>query len=167
VELLLIGGAVLALLFLAKKGDAGSAPPVGSGGASDSDNPDYGSFDDIVEGWSEIEGFYKPGTLAQRLNNPVNIHGTWPGVTGHTSSGEAIFDNVDDGWDAAVTWLEEQEQQHPNWNFLQLFAKVLGNLQGNPVDNAQGNSNDEANYVANYLGVPAGTVVTDYTGDES
>jgi hypothetical protein len=175
VPLLLIAGVLLALAIAKASQQRGSASATGSSGVFGSDTSDTGPFggdgsaledystrDELVTGWATIEGYFKPGTLAQRLNNPVNIHGNWPGVTGHTASGEAIFDTPEDGFSAADAWVQKQEQQHPTWSFRQLFAKVLGALDGTPVNNAQGNSDAEANFVAGYVGTSPDTIVTDF-----
>lgn len=122
----------------------------------------YNPIDNFTQAWAKFEGFDMQGSLAQRNNNPVNVKGNWPGVVGHTPSGLAIFDNVGHGWDAANAWVQQQLTEHPDWNFLQLFGKVLGNLQGGSVNNDQGNSDNEANFVANKLGVPAASSVADY-----
>ncbi len=126
----------------------------------DTNNP-LGS---LADAWARAEGFYQSGSLAQRSNNPVNIKGTWDGVTGHTPSGIAVFDTPDSGFSAAQSWLARQAQEHPTWTLYQLFAKVLGSVDGTPVDNAQGNSNQEAENVASFLGVPASTPVSSFLG---
>ena len=126
---------------------------------------DYGPVDTLTDAWARFEGFYQQGSVAQRYNNPDNVKGDYPGVIGKTASGIDIFDDVGDGWDAGRTWVQQQEQEHPDWSFSQLFAKVLGSLDGTPVNNDQGNSDNEANFVASYLGVPADYPVADYTGD--
>jgi hypothetical protein len=168
VELLLALGVILLLrLFFRNRGSNGAGSgDAGAGGSTVSQNDGYGPIDDITEGWAQIEGFYKPGSVAQRYNNPGNVKGDYPGVVGHTPSGIDIFGDVGDGWDAATSWVQSNEQQHPGWSFSQLFAKVLGSLSGTPVNNDQGNSQAEAEYVASYLGVPADSSVTDYTGDD-
>lgn len=150
----------LALLFARGNSQAagGAAAPLSPGNFKGAPSQSGGGLlDDLAEGWAQIEGFYKPGSLAQRYNNPVNIHGDWPGVVGHLPTGEAEFDDAGDGWDAADAWLKQQAAQHPDWSLQQLFAKVLGSLGGTPVNNDQGNSNAEAQYVANYLGVAPDT----------
>lgn len=161
--LLAIVAIVLVRAYL--RGQAG----VGNAGSSStvpgSDTGAYGPVSDITGAWARFEGFFQPGSIAQRDNNPDDVKGDWPGVIGHTSSGIAIFDTTDDGWSAGDGWVQEQEQEHPDWSFSQLFGKVLGDLDGNPVDNDQGNSNNEANFVAAQLGVDPGSAVTDYTGD--
>jgi hypothetical protein len=123
---------------------------------------EYTPTDALTESWAQIEGFFTPGTLAQRLNNPVNIHGNWPGVIGHTSTGEAIFSDPSFGWGAAETYAQQQAQAHLDWSFQNFFAKVLGNLKGQPVNNDQGNSNAEAGFVAAQLGIDPGTNLADY-----
>lgn len=130
----------------------------------DSGMPGYGSASDVADAWAEIEGFFQAGTPAQRYNNPVNLHGNWQGVVGHSPSGIAIFDSVSDGWAAAVDYVKQQASAHPGWSFLSFFGKVLGNLGGQAVNNDQGNSVAEADYVTGKLGVPDTTLLSQYVG---
>jgi len=124
----------------------------------------YSPLDDLADAWANAEGWNVAGSLAQRNNNPANLKGNWPGVVGHTASGFAIFDSPDSGRDAEKQWLARQVSQHPAWTLRQLFAKVLGDLQGNPVNNAQGDSDQEAENVAHYLGISPGVNLHDYLG---
>ncbi len=122
----------------------------------------YTPVDALTESWARAEGFFTPGTLAQRLNNPVNIHGNWPGVIGHTSTGEAIFSDPSAGWGAGESYVQQQAQAHPDWSLQNFFAKVLGSLSGTPVNNDQGNSNSEADFVSQQLGVNPTTNLAGY-----
>lgn len=143
----------------AQSGDGVSAPSDVSS-QSDGSSP----VDAFTEAWAWAEGYDKNGSAAQRYNNPVDVKGNWDGVVNHSPSGLAIFDDVDSGWAAADDYALKQAEQHPDWTFRQFFAKVLGNLSGQPVNNDQGNSDAEAQNVANYLGVPVDTTVSSYLG---
>jgi hypothetical protein len=160
--------ALLVMLWLVIAGQSND-----SGDSTDSASPppdegtdvtNYGDAGNVAAAWAEIEGFFQSGTPAQRYNNPVNLHGNWPGVVGHSPSGIAIFDSVSDGWNAAIAYIQQQAEAHPNWSFLNFFGKVLGNLQGQSVNNEQGNSDAEAQFVAGQLGVDPGTVLSEYLG---
>ena len=122
--------------------------------------------DQLAQAWAAFEGWNTPGTPAQRYNNPVNIHGSWDGVVGHSPSGIAIFDDAGSGWHAAATWEQQQAAQHPDWTLQQFFAKVLGSLSGTPVDNEQGNSNSEAQFVADRLGVAPTIPLSQFLGGD-
>jgi hypothetical protein len=160
---------LLWLLLSSSQGDGGgdSTPGPGPSGEPDdagSDAANYGTAGDVAQAWARIEGFFQPGTPAQRYNDPVNLHGEWPGVVGHSPSGIAIFDSIADGWNAAAAYIRQQAAAHPGWSFLNFFGKVLGNLQGQPVNNEQGNSTAEAQYVAGQLGVDPNTFLSQYVG---
>jgi hypothetical protein len=125
---------------------------------------DYDPFGDLAVAWANAEGWNKSGSLAQRNANPVNLKGSWPGQVGSTSEGFAIFSDEAYGFDAAESYLQKQAAEHPDWTLRQLFAKILGNLNGQPVNNEQGNSNQEAETVAGYLGIPADTTLETFMG---
>lgn len=55
--------------------------------------------DTLAQGIATFEGFFKPGTLAQRNNNPGNLR-AGVGQTGTDANGYAIFPDVQTGWDA-------------------------------------------------------------------
>ncbi len=164
--LLLIAVAVLLWLALQQgsQGAGDSSADTGEPADAGSDGASYGTADDVAVAWARIEGFFSSGTLAQRDNNPVNIHGSWPGVVGYEASGEAKFDSIADGWAAAVAYIKQQAVAHPGWSFFNFFGKVLGNLQGQPVNNDQGDSNAEANFVAGQIGVDPNSVLSQYVG---
>ena len=121
-------------------------------------------FDDLAVAWAQAEGWDQPGSLAQRDNNPVNLKGHWAGQVGSTSQGFAVFSDSGYGFDAADSYLEKQAAAHPDWTLRNLFAKILGNLSGQPVNNEQGNSDQEAANVANYLGISPDVTLRDYGG---
>jgi hypothetical protein len=125
---------------------------------------DYNPLSDLAVAWANAEGWNKSGSLAQRNLNPVNLKGTWPGQVGSTPQGFAIFPDQATGFNAAQSYLQKQTAQHPDWTLRQLFAKILGNLSGQPVNNDQGNSDQEAQTVASYLGISPDTTLSSYTG---
>jgi len=51
----------------------------------------------LAEAIARAEGFYVPGSLPQRINNPGDLKA--PG-TAVTSSGLSVFESVDQGWAA-------------------------------------------------------------------
>ncbi len=125
---------------------------------------DYNPIDDLAVAWANAEGWNKSGSLAQRNLNPVNLKGSWPGQVGSTQQGFAIFSDEGYGFDAADSYLQKQAAEHPDWTLRQLFAKILGNVDGQPVNNAQGNSDQEAETVATYLGISPDTTLSNYVG---
>lgn len=165
--LVLIAVLAACLLFRGKAGASGSAPAPSPNSDDDGSSfSDYGPLDALTEAWAHFEGNDKPGSLAQRNNNPVNIKGSWDGVTGHTPAGFAIFSDPSFGWGAAESYVQEQAQEHPDWSIRQFFAKVLGSLSGQDVNNDQGNSVAEADYVAGQMGVPSSTNLNTLIGGQ-
>jgi hypothetical protein len=159
--LILIAALVAWLIIKGRAAGNGSSAPTGAMPPSQ-----FGPSpaDQLTQAWAAFEGWNTPGTPAQRYNNPVNIHGSWDGVVGHSPSGIAIFNDPDSGWQAAVTWEQQQAAQHPQWTLQNFFAKVLGSLSGTPVNNDQGNSDAEAQFVAAQIGVSPTTSLSQYLG---
>lgn len=119
----------------------------------------------FTQAWGRAEGYDVPGSLAQRNNNPGNLKGDYyHGVIGVDSHGFAIFDSPDSGFAAAQSYVQRNAANNPGWTIQNFFAKVLGNLSGQPVNNEQGNSNQEADTVASILGVPSDSNLSDYIG---
>lgn len=59
--------------------------------------------DDIAVAIAEVEGWFTPGTLAQRNNNPGNLR-RWGSLP--TSGGFAVFASADAGWQALRRQVE-------------------------------------------------------------
>lgn len=55
--------------------------------------------DDLSNAIARFEGFFSPGTVAQRNNNPGNLR-SGPGQTGTDAHGYAIFPDPATGWAA-------------------------------------------------------------------
>lgn len=167
-ELLVLSAALAVCLYFRGKAAAGnSTSPSSTNGGDGTSYSDYGPLDALTEAWAHFEGWDKPGSIAQRNNNPVNIKGSWDGVVGHTPSGFATFSDPSFGWGAAESYVQDQAQQHPDWSIRQLFGKILGSLSGDDVNNDQGNSVAEANYVAGQIGVPSSTNLSTLIGGQS
>ena len=158
---LVIFVAFVAWLFL--KGRAASGEPATPAVDTSAHVDSYNPFNDLAAAWANAEGWNVPGSLAQRNNNPVNLTGTgWPGQIGTDKRGFAIFSDVGSGFGSAQLYLQQQAAAHPAWTLRNLFAKILGNLSGQPVNNDQGNSNVEAQNVANYLGISPDMTLESY-----
>lgn len=106
---------------------------------------------------ANMEGYFKPGTLAQRNNNPGNLR-TWgarPVVNGY-----AYFDTPEQGWDA----LRRQVERNIGRGLtLEQFFAGQRDAQGNVIPGGYpgyapaADNNDPANYarfVARRIGVP-------------
>lgn len=168
--LLLIAAAIVVLLQRIRPATAINSPassPTPPGEDAGTSYSDYGPLDAFTEAWAHFEGADQPGSIAQRYNNPVNIKGSWTGVTGHTPAGIAEFSDPSFGWGAAESYVQEQAQEHPDWSIRQFFAKVLGSLSGQDVNNDQGNSVNESDYVASQLGVPSSANLAAYIEEQS
>ena len=109
---------------------------------------------------ARFEGFYKPGSLAQRNNNPGNLRtwGSYPVVDGY-----ARFPNAETGWAA----LREQVHKNINrgLNLHEFFAGKSGVYAGYAP---AADRNPVANYVA-YVsaaaGIPSNVPLVDLVGD--
>lgn len=167
----LLAVAYFAWRYITRNASSGGVVPVEPSpvdySGDGTDTASYDPIDSIVAGWARFEGYFQPGSLASRNNNPGNLKGDYPGVIGHTPQGFAIFGSSVDGWNAAQGYVERNAAQHPDWTFQNFFAKVLGSLSGTPVNNDQGNSNNEAQFVADYSGVDPSTQVSSYLGSDS
>jgi hypothetical protein len=163
--LTIVAAGLLAWLYLKGRAQASNSSQVTMPAAQPgTDLTAYDPLDDLAVAWANAEGWNKSGSLAQRNLNPVNLKGAWPGQVGTTPQGFAIFPDQSYGFAAAESYLQKQAAEHPDWTLRQLFAKILGNLSGQPVNNSQGNSDEEAANVASYLGISPDTTLSSYTG---
>jgi len=116
---------------------------------------DSGALSNISEAIAKFEGFYKPGSIAQRSNNPGNI-GTFGGKV-------SSYADVGDGWDALGNWISGHASSHPDWDFYDTMRYYLtGSTTGIAGPNQDPDS--YAEYVANYLGVDPTTPVSSVLG---
>lgn len=112
-------------------------------------------LDNVTEAIARYEGFYIPGSVAQRTNNPGNV-GTYGGqVASYADSG--------DGWTALQDWVTSHAAANPSWNFYDLTSYYLtGSTTGNPGPGQDPNA--YAQYIADYLGVSPTTTVSSTLG---
>jgi hypothetical protein len=81
--------------------------------------------DKIAEAIARMEGFYKPGSLAQRNNNPGNLR-SWGSRP--VSGGYAVFETPEAGWAA----LKQQIRRNIDrgLNLLEFFGGKPGVYAG-------------------------------------
>lgn len=148
--LLLILAAVILWWLSSKGSNQTNLSPQGS-------TPDYApnGLDNITEAMARFEGFYQPGSVAQRTNNPGNI-GTFGGNV-------ASYSDVGDGWTALNNYVRTKATSHPDWTLAQFITYYL---TGDPNGTAGPNQNPTAyaDYVANYVGVDPNTPVSQVLG---
>lgn len=112
-------------------------------------------LDNIAEAISRFEGFYTPGSVAQRSNNPGNV-GTYGG---HIAS----YSNVGDGWTTLQNWVTDHAASNPNMTFNQMMGLYLtGSVNGLPGPNQD--PAGYAQYIADYVGVDPNTPVSAVLG---
>lgn len=113
--------------------------------------------DQLAQAIATMEGYYKPGSLAQRNNNPGNLR-TWgsrPIVNGY-----AYFDTPEQGWAALRRQIEINIGRGLN---LQEFFGGQRDAQGNVIPGGysgyapaadKNNPSGYAAFVAKRVGVP-------------
>lgn len=114
---------------------------------------DYGSnnlLDAFTEAQAEFEGFYIPGSLAARTNNPGNI-GTYGGKVG-------TYSDVGSGFQALSDYDTNLAQQNPGWSITQFITYYLtGDPNGTPGPGQ--NPQAYSDYVSNKIGVSGDTPI--------
>ena len=104
----------------------------------------------IAQAIAQQEGFNKPGTLAQRNNNPGNLR-SGPGQTG-TSGGFAVFPDAASGWSA----LDHQVDLNIGRGLtLQQFFAGGNGYPGYAPSADSNNPTAYANFVASQAGISA------------
>lgn len=113
-------------------------------------------IDQIAQAIARMEGYFTPGTIAQRNNNPGNLRrwGSRPVVNGY-----AKFETPEEGWAA----LRQQIQKNidKGLNLLEFFAGKPGVYPGYAP---AGDDNDPVNYarfVARQAGIDLNTPLKD------
>lgn len=100
---------------------------------------------------AQFEGYNKPGSVAQRNNNPGNLR-SGPGQIGTDSLGFAIFP------DAATGWAALDNQVNLNvargLTLQQFFAGEPGVYAGYAPSADSNNPTQYANFVASQAGIP-------------
>lgn len=104
--------AVYAFFRSNRGGGASSAGGVGGPSGSSIPGPNTGDvLDNISQQIAVVEGFFLPGSRANRLNNPGNVGGD--------SSGG--FADAGDGWDALSGWITKTAAANPTWDYYDLM----------------------------------------------
>lgn len=113
------------------------------------------SVDLIAQAIALMEGFYIPGSLAQRNNNPGNLR-TWGSLP--TSGGYAVFPTATAGWDA----LKRQVQLNINRGLTleEFFAGKPGVYGGYAPAADKNDPGGYARFVAGKTGIPLGIPIS-------
>ena len=119
-------------------------------------------IDSIAQAIATMEGFFRPGTIAQRQNNPGNLRtwGTRPVVNGY-----AVFESPEAGWAA----LRRQVELNINRGLsLQEFFGGKPGVYGGYAPAADSNDpHHYANFVAGRVGVDSTTPLNQMNPDSS
>lgn len=123
-----------------------------------------GLTDALVQGISRFEGFFTPGSVAQRNNNPGNLR-SGPGQIGTDAAGYAIFPDVATGQMALANQIDLNISRGLTLN--QFFAgqrDASGNVVpgGYPGYAPSADSNNPAHYaatVAGWIGIDPNAVL--------
>ncbi|MFN3324296.1 MAG: hypothetical protein ACK5AZ_12425 [Bryobacteraceae bacterium] len=104
--------------------------------------------DAIAHAIATMEGFYVPGSLAQRNNNPGNLR-NWGSLP--TNSGYAVFPTVEQGWAA----LKRQVKLNigRGLNLYEFFGGKPGTYAGYAPAADNNRPNQYAEFVAGRVGI--------------
>lgn len=106
--------------------------------------------DTLAQSIATMEGFFQPGTLAQRNNNPGNLR-AGAGQIGRDANGFAIFPDVQTGWNALYNQISLDSGRGLNLSqFINKYAPPSENDTGNYLS-----------YLTGQLGVPSTTPLSD------
>lgn len=141
--MVLILGLVVLVLWLLGQSAASADTVSESSGNEAQDMLGGDGLDKMSEAIARFEGYYVPGSLAQRTNNPGNV-GTYGGrVTSYPDAGA--------GWDRLHGYLRDKVSAHPEWDFYDLMRYYLtGDTMG--AAGANQAPDEYADYVAHYVG---------------
>lgn len=110
----------------------------------------------ITQAMAKFEGYYIPGSVAQRTNNPGNV-GTYGGNV-------ASYSDVNQGWAALQNWVTNKVAANPGLTFKQMMDIYLtGSINGTPGPNQ--NPAGYAQYIADNVGVDPNTPVSQVLGN--
>jgi hypothetical protein len=116
----------------------------------------------IVRAIAAMEGFYKPGSLASRNNNPGNLR-SWGSLP--VKDGYVVFPNVEKGWEA----LRRQTRKNIDRGLtLEEFFSGKPGVYPGYAPSADGNQPmGYARFVASASGVPLGVPIRQFEAGES
>lgn len=114
-----------------------------------------GNLAAVTQAMATYEGYYVPGSLAARTNNPGDI-GTYGGQV-------ASYPTATAGWNALNNWVSGHAAANPNWDFYDMMSYYLtGDTMGTPGPGQSPNA--YAEYVAGQVGVDPTTPVSAVIG---
>ena len=104
-----------------------------------------GTFEQFVDAIAHFEGFYQPGSRAQRNNNPGNLRswGKNPVIKGFVK-----FENPEDGW-AALRRQAYRNLYERKLTCYEFFGGKKGIYPGYAPDSDGNHSRQYAQFVAN------------------
>ncbi|HZT36608.1 MAG TPA: hypothetical protein VFA28_01830 [Bryobacteraceae bacterium] len=119
------------------------------------------TVDDLAQAIARYEGYYSPGSVADRHNNPGNLRswGNYPVVNGYVQ-----FPDAETGW--AALRAQVQKNIDRGLNLLEFFGG--GNGYGGYAPSTDSNNPTRyATTVASWLGIPADAPLSSVIGDSA
>src|SRR5579864_2244084 len=102
--------------------------------------------DTLAQAIASMEGFFIPGTIASRNNNPGNLR-AGAGQIGTDAKGYAIFPDLTTGWNALYRQISLDAGRGLN----------VGQFIGKYAPPSENNTSNYLNYVTGQLGVSPDT----------
>lgn len=111
---------------------------------------------------AKFEGYFNPGTVAARNNNPGNLR-SGPRAIGTDAHGYAIYQTVADGW----ADLQDQIQRNVGrgLTLAEFFGGKPGVYAGYAPAADSNNPNGYASFVAGQVGIPTNIPLSQLAGD--
>lgn len=143
----------LGLGLTAGAGTGGATPATAAGGIQ--------GASPFAREIANFEGFNKPGSVAQRNNNPGNLRGG-PGATGTDAQGYAIFPDVQTGLAALEDLIKRRAAQ--GLTVQEFFGGKPGTYAGYAPAGDKNNPQQYADTVSKNLGVDSKALVSSIVG---
>ena len=120
------------------------------------------AVDDLAQAIARFEGYYTPGSLAARNNNPGNLRswGSYPVVNGYVQ-----FPDAAAGWTALRSQVEKNIGR--GLNLSEFFGGKPGVYSGYAPSADANNPTNYAQTVANWLGISADVPLVQALSDPS
>jgi len=106
--------------------------------------------DDLARAIATFEGYFQPGTIAQRNNNPGNLR-RWGNLP--VRDGYAVFPTPEAGWEALRRQVELNVAR--GLSLREFFAGKPGVYPGYAPSSDANDPERYAEFVASRIGVPA------------
>lgn len=117
-------------------------------------------IESIAEGIANMEGFFTPGNIAARQNNPGNLRswGSMPIVNGY-----AAFPTADAGWQALYAQIEKNINR--GLTLEEFFGGKPGVYGGySPAGDGSNKPSRYAEYVSKVAGIPSNVPLSSLGG---